>query len=301
MIKQLVHFFLLVISLAECSNTAQGQSPALSNRIVFSEADSLNLNLRRTGTRVTSKNVVAFFPNDSLSLEWMQKIADTIAYGVDAVAHLVNAPLPWMVHEASTTYTFYFRPGKFIAHASMEGYVAIPFWRIKNGTAPWLHELVHEMLKSKSGDWVHSGMSREESGKKIALWLIEGLAEYIALAVSLERRWPKYDPHSSSFATNVDSLFLADLKGEKGPYVVSYIGRDGVVRELFSADRRLYAPAFYHGSTSFVKYIARTYGLTTLLTGIGAFAKEQQTLEQLTGKPLHIVKNEWLAQLRKGD
>ena len=26
-------------------------------------------------------------------------------------------------------------------------------WRIKNGKAPWLHEAMHEMLDTKTGNW----------------------------------------------------------------------------------------------------------------------------------------------------
>ena len=66
----------------------------------------------------------------------------------------------------------------------------------------------------------------------------------------------------------------------------------GVVPELFSDNRLLYAPAFYHGSSSFVQYLAENYDVKILLTGISSFKQEQETIERLTGKTLEILKKE---------
>jgi hypothetical protein len=55
----------------------------------------------------------------------------------------------------------------------------------------------------------------------------------------------------------------------------------------------LYAPAFYHGSSSFVQYIVDKYGVEILLSAISSFRKEQEKIEQLTAKSIDILKEEW--------
>ena len=103
---------------------------------------------------------------------------------------------------------------------------------------------------------------------------------------------------SNRHETNIDSLFVEEIKSDRGKYILSFIGSKGVMPELSSNDRVLYAPAFYHGSSSFVKYLADTYDIKILLTGISSFGQEQETIEKLTGKPLEILKQEWLDKLK---
>ncbi|MEO8763581.1 MAG: hypothetical protein ABI416_04805, partial [Ginsengibacter sp.] len=102
----------------------------------------------------------------------------------------------------------------------------------------------------------------------------------------------------NNFQTNIDSLFVEEIRSDKGLYILSFIGAKGVMPELFSNDRTLYAPAFYHGSCSFVQYLAGQYDIKILLTGISSFGQEQETIERLTGKPLEMLKKEWLGKLK---
>jgi hypothetical protein len=284
------------------ANPVQGQAPAASNQIVFNERDSLGIvNLHASGIRIADKNVVAWFPKDSLSEKRMRELVDTFNLGIKAATEFINSPLPWQVHQFGSPYTFYFPPDSFVSHASLKGFVFIPFWRIKNGKAPWLHEVLHEMLNTKTGNWVHPNMSEEEADKLVPLWLTEGLADYISIKASALKRLAVFDVFSNSFGINPDSLFLKDLKSERGDYIISHIGKKGIMPELFSNERRLYAPTFYHGSCSFVKYIADHYGLTVLLSAISAFGKEQETIERLTGKSLEWLREAWLTNLKKSD
>jgi hypothetical protein len=91
---------------------------------------------------------------------------------------------------------------------------------------------------------------------------------------------------------------LKEIAEEKGKYILSFIGAKGIMPELSSHERVHYAPTFYHGSTSFVKYIAEPYDITTLLAGISVFSEEQETIEKLTGKSLATLKKEWLNKLK---
>jgi hypothetical protein len=210
----------------------------------------------------------------------------------------ISAPLPWQLHPFNEPYTFYFRFDRFVSHASQAGFVSIPFWRIKAGKSPWLHEVLHEMLDTKTGSWFSPEMPEKEWSDKMPLWLFEGLPDYIALKVSLSENLPLFDVFSNSSLKNTDSLFLEDMKSEKGPYILSFIGKKGVMTQLSSNERMLYAPAFYHGSSLFVKYLAENYGIKMLLTSISSFGHEQETIEKLTGKSMEILKKRWLRKLK---
>jgi len=94
-------------------------------------------------------------------------------------------------------------------------------------------------------------------------------------------------------------LFAAEIKLKNGEFVLSYIGSNGAMPELFSNERTHYAPAFYHGSCSFVNYLAENYNVHLLLNGISSFGREQETIEQVTGKSLQALKKEWLDKLLK--
>jgi hypothetical protein len=112
------------------------------------------------------------------------------------------------VHQRGEPYTFYFRFDRFVSHASSAGFVSIPFWRIKEGKAPWLHEALHEMLYSKSESLLGKNLSEKEANEKLPLWLYEGLPDYISLKVSLAEHMQWFDAFSNSYQADVDSLFI---------------------------------------------------------------------------------------------
>ena len=218
--------------------------------------------------------------------------------GINKAEKFIGTPLPWQLHPPNKPYTFYFRLDRFVSHASQAGFVSVPLWRIKDGKAPWLHEVIHEMLYTKTGSWYSPAVSEKEWYKNMPLWLFEGLPDYISLKISLLENLPWFDVFSNSYQTNIDSLFIKEIGSDKGSYILSFIGNKGVMPELFSNDRIKYAPAFYHGSCSFVYYLAGNYGIKILLTGISLFGQEQETIEKLTGKPIEILKKEWLDKLK---
>ena len=263
------------------------------------EGDSLNISyLINNGVRIANGKVICWFPKDSLSEKRMNEIIDMINAGIRGAEKFIQAPLSWQVHKPTEPYTFYFRFDRFVSHASDAGFVSIPFWRIKEGKAPWLHEAMHEMLLPNTGNWLNPEIPEKVWKEKMPHWLSEGLPDYIALKVSLTENLPRFDVFSNSQLTNMDSLFVEDIKSDKGKYILSFIGSPGVMPELSSKDRILYAPAFYHGSHSFVKYLADNYGIKMLLTSNSLFGKEHETIEKLTGKSLVILKKEWMDKLK---
>ena len=156
---------------------------------------------------------------------------------------------------------------------------------------------IHEMLNSKQGNWANTSISREQRINNYPLWLAEGLPDYISIEVSKKLRLPLFDVFSNSYRTNIDSICKEDLKGQKADHVISYIGKKGVIPELFSTESRLYISSFYHCSCSFVKYIAEVYGLEPLLTSLSSFRNEHEVLERKTGRTVEHMRGKWLDKM----
>jgi len=263
------------------------------------EGDSVNITyLINNGVKITAGKAICWFPKDSLSEQRMNEIANMINTGIHGAEKFINAPLPWQLHPPFEPYTLYFRHDRFISHASLAGFVCIPFWRIKEGKSPWLHEIMHEMLDANTGTWFSKTITDEEFNKNFPHWLSEGLPDYISIRVSQVENLPRFDVFSNSQQANIDSLFKEEMKKDNGDYILSFIGSKGVMPELSSEKRNLYAPGFYHGSASFARYLADNYGLKMLLTAFSQFKKELETIESLTGKTLDVMKKEWLEKLK---
>ena len=296
--KSLRFFYLLVIGLFIFSKFGISQVPDFSRVANLHDGDSLNIvSLINNGIKIKSGKAICWFPKDSLSHKRMTGIADTLNIGITAAEKLIKAALPGPAHLPDIPYTFYFRIDTFISHASLAGFVSISFWRIKEGKAPWLHEALHEMLSSRDGNWFQKTVTDEHFNKNMPLWLSEGLPDYITMKVSYLNNLPRYDVFSRSLNPNVDSSFTLDMKSKNGQYIISYIGAKGVMPELSSKDRQQYAPGFYHGSCSFVRFIADYYGLELLLDAISSFQKEHEIIETKTGKSMAELKSDWLKQL----
>ena len=292
-------YFLLSFAALIVSLNPFGQIPDFSKVPILNKGDSLNITyLINNGVKITNGKITAWFPKDSLSGSQMNEITGMINKGIIGTEKLINAPFSWQLHKPGDPYTFYFRFDRFISHASQAGFVSIRFWRIKNGKSPWLHEVIHEMLYTKTGSWFSTDITDKEFDENMPLWLFEGLPDYISTKVSSMEGLPFFDVFSDSFQTKMDSLFSREVKSEKGSYILSFIGAKGAMPELYSEERMHYAPAFYHGSASFVKYLANNYGIKILLTGISSYRKELESIEKLTGKPLKTLKKEWLDKLK---
>lgn len=296
--KYLRLFYLFPFFLLLFSKSSIGQVPDFSKVPNVHDGDSLNISrLVNNGIKITKGKAICWFPKDSLSEKLMNAIADTLNTGITEAEKFIKAPLSWQQHAFNTPYTFYFRLDSFVSHASCAGFVSIPFWRIKERKAPWLHEALHEMLVSNIGSWFSPAITDDFLNKNEPTWLFEGLPDYITMKVSNLNNLLWFDVFSKTYNLNIDSVFIENMKTKNGRYILSYIGNKGIMPELSSKERIQYAPAFYHGSCSFVQFIAGKYGLEILLTAISSFQKEQETIVKLTGKTISTLKKEWLNQL----
>lgn len=257
----------------------------------WGDNDSLRvIQLHQRGVQVERDRIVAWFPTDSLSRQRMEGIADTLNRGVLQAEQLIGAPFHWQEFSGKPI-TFYFSPEKFISHASWDGLVFIPFWRIKAGQSPWLHEALHIIFRSNKGSW--GNVSREERAAMMPLWLTEGLPDYVDMKIAYERKFHRFDLWKDGGLLKTDSSCRSKLSGAQGAYILKFVGSPGTPPELFGEHRSQYAPTFYNCSSSFVKFIADQYGLEVLVEGIADFQKEHQVIEKLTGKTMGQIKQAW--------
>lgn len=270
----------------------------LSKAQGWGDNDSLRVvHLHNQGVMVERGRVVAWFPKDSLSLARMNSIVDTLNLGIIKVEELMGAPLSWQVY-ANQPVVYYFSPEKFISHASWTGFVFIPFWRVKEGKSPWLHEALHILLRTTKGSW--SDVSFAGRKKLMPLWLTEGLPDYLESKTSYQNHLPRFDLWGDGGFMMTDKSCLTKLEGTNGDYVLEYVGREGPLPELFGEKRQDYAPVFYNCSFSFNKYIGEKYGQEVLLDAISNFRHEHQVIESRTGKTMEQLKTDWLEKIRIG-
>jgi len=69
--------------------------------------------------------------------------------------------------------------------------------------------------------------------------------------------------------------------------------------QLHCKKRHEYAPAFYNCSCSFTKHLAETYGLDKMLIAYSEYKNEHKTIEELTGKTMKELKEEWLLKINQ--
>ena len=295
--QQKLKAFLFAVLLTS-SIKVVSQTPHFSTVPNLQRGDSISITyLIKNGTKASKGKVIGWFPKDSLSREQMDKILDTLNIGVVAAERFIKAPYAWQVQQVGKPYTFYFRLDSFVSHASGAGFVSIPFWRLKQGKAPWLHEAIHEMLNTKAGNWLNDSIPEDVWAKNMPLWLAEGLPDYISMQVSEQYNLPIFDVFTNSFLTNVDSVCKEDLKERRSDSILSFIGNKGAMSGLFGKERRLYAPTFYHCSCSFVKYLAEQFGADPLIESLSAYPNEMEQLEKGISTSIQELKNRWLAKI----
>lgn len=295
---KLMYFSLLAaftLSLLTVTQQLFCQIPSFNKIQYLNPRDSTNIvQLINNGVKLSKGSVIAWFPKDSLPKNRMERIIDTLNIGINGAEKFINAPHSWQAQQKGDKYTFYFRTDTFISHASGAGFVSISFWRIKEGKAPWLHEAIHEMLNSKAAASI---TDEEWDAHEPDVWLIEGLPSYIAIQVSQQNNLPIFDPLTNRNLRDIDSSCKESLRNERSEYILSFIGRNADMPELYGKDRKLYAPAFYNCSCSFVKYMVEQVGIEPLLKSISKRPREHEELQKLKTPSLEVMKKAWIRKL----
>jgi hypothetical protein len=258
----------------------------------YSQDDSTRVaQLTKYGQKYQRGKAILWVYRDSLSVQRINEILDTLNLGISKANKFIHAPMPWQKY-ADAPVTFFLCNDDFVPHASVDGFVFMPLRRFTNNKALWLHEAMHILLRSKKGNWNEA--PQHVTVEKMPMWLTEGLPEYIAIKLSHDNGFYRYDAWRDGGYLRVDSSCAIKLRGDNGAPVLNYIGRPGVMLELFGKSRPVYAPTFYNCSCSFTKYLVERFGIESLLKAIAEFGNEEKTFENLTSENLETLKKAWL-------
>ena len=262
---------------------------------LFAQDDSTRVaDLTTFGQKFERGRVVLWLSKDSLSTQRVDEILDTLNLGVMKASAFINAPKTWQVF-ADQPVTFFLCNDDFVPHASADGYVFMPRKRFQTNKALWFHETMHILLRTKSGNW--NDAPQQVTIEKMPMWLTEGLPEYIAMKLSYENNFARYDAWKDGGYPKADSSCAAKLRNEKGSHILNFIGKPGVLIELFGKSRPMYAPTFYNCSCSFTKYLVDQFGIEVPLQAIANFGDEEKTIETLTSTDMETLRAGWLTKI----
>lgn len=232
--------------------------------------------LQATGERYDGRHVTLWVAAGALD----EAVARDFLAKLDRGVEVIREALGTAVDEVASPRRpeVYLSPRVGISHVrgDIPTMVYMPPKRVLDGTAPYLHELVHAVA---SWSWRHSE------------WLGEGLANHVAQAVEAESG----GYHHSVVLPDGLAGLEAHLASDEGREMLALVGPLGrrsnyppelapVFRRMMS-DRPRYAPSFYALSWSFVEYLVPRIGIE----GLHAAATSAE------GPDLEAMKPAWLA------
>jgi len=223
-------------------------------------------------------------------------LVDHLDRGVTALRALIGAH-PWhRLHEQKITY--YISPERFVAHATGRGVVLMPLARLQEGRAPFLHESAHELLfpqlPSAPDDLSPTGARVPLASRPV--WLIEGMADYVAQTVAAATGFAEGDVFDVGGLAQADQTCAQRLQGPRGAEVLRFIGAEGAPEALLTTERQAVAPTLYACAQSFTKFLVARVGLQAMV-GLFPLIREgtvDERLAQLTQSSLPLLRAEWL-------
>ena len=228
--------------------------------------------LREDGVRVQTERAILYFQEGQLSAEEMDRFGGLVDQGIGHLQEYLGVPPPDRRIQ-------YFISDRIETSYSSYRSVFLPLSRVKERSAPYLHESSHVLAPCHD----------------CPMWFSEGLASYLQSWVSENRGG--YDGVIFTRRGNrgIDRDAKRWLSGERGQAVLPFIGRQGEPPAI-QYDRSNVAAPFYVMSQSFVKYLAEKTGMEKVRLLIAAGDFEGQMVAA-TGKSSEQWKAEWLASL----
>ena len=155
--------------------------------------------------------------------------------------------------------------------------VMLPAERVRNNSAPYLHETTHALMPMRAE----------------CLWLSEGFASYVQSYVA--EHIGGYDGivFSRGGNANVDRLARRHLRSRGGEAALPYVGGLGEPSGLFE-NRREVAEPLYVMSHSFVKYLVERTSLDQVRR-LALSTDVVSSAERLTGRTVESWKADWMA------
>ena len=254
--------------------------------------------LTNDGVATTVGRAVVHMPRDAMSVDEARALATELNDGIEAIEAFTHSPRAWQRDPARIDY--YFHPGVFISYARPAfALVFVSLARLQSGSAPLLHETAHVLL-SPSTDVVLARGARFDMENDGPVWLIEGIATFVAMSVSKSAGVREGDPLNVGRLEQLDRRCATALGTPVGDEVLPFIGVAGAPRALGSVQRRpIVGPAFYACSASFNKYLAGRIGLDGLV-GLMAARDAQARFEKLAGASVAALRADWRRQIGAG-
>jgi len=292
---------LVVCSALPCRLLAAQSIPAA--RLDWSAGDSGRAAwLEQHGRTVRRPHAIVVAPADSFTEAGQRALADSLDRGVAALRRLMGAPHSWQ-RIASRPVTFYVSPDRFVSHGSGRDVVFVPLVRVRNGTAPFLHEASHELLAASAPfapfEYADTLLSRR-SAERWPLWLTEGLPDYLAQRVAAEERLHEGDVFAIGGLAVADSVCAARAAtNPRREEMLRVVGATGRVEALFTTDRGTVAPAFYACAQSMTKFLVERVGVRPMVALLPAIKTDswEEELGRAAGVPLTELRRQWLAKL----
>jgi hypothetical protein len=246
--------------------------------------------------------VIVWAPMDSLDPGWLGAFTDSLAAGVTALKSLIGGPYAWQ-RAGSRPLRFYFSPDRFISHADGQGGVFISLARLRDRSAPFLHEAAHELLAPAPPffpfEYADSAAG-ERAAAAFPFWLSEGFPDYLAQRTKAATGFPEGDVFEVGGLLKVDSACAARLAASsRRDEIRERIGRPGRLEALYTSDRAQVAPVYYACSQSFTKHVVTRVGLPAVVALFPRIPAGtwQRSLESAAGQPLEELRGSWLSAL----
>ena len=281
--------WLLSFAESACAQTA-------SDRIDFGAGENAMIaSLTNDGFSTTVGRAVVHLPRDAMPADEARAIATELNEGIEAIEAFTRSPRAWQRDPARIDY--YFHPSQFISYARPAfALVFVSLSRLQSGSAPLLHETAHVLL-SPSTDFVLARGARFDMEHDGPVWLIEGIATYVAMSVSKSAGVPEGDPLNVGRLEQLDRRCATALDTPVGAEVLPFIGVVGAPEALGSVERRpIVGPAFYACAASFNKYLAGRIGADALIQLMAA-KDAQARFEKLTGRSVTALRADWRRQI----
>lgn len=165
------------------------------------------------------------------------------------------------------------------------GQVLIPVVRLRDGQAPILHETTHSLLTLPQG-------------RRPLAWLTEGLAGYVAKAVSAQTGIEEGDRFDLGAVHELDARCAAGLSSEQGPRILPFIGAAANLSALYAMEPVVpVRQVFYGCAASFTKYLVERLGIERVVDVLPQ-GDPHGRLEELAGSRMSALRSAWVAAIR---
>jgi hypothetical protein len=201
--------------------------------------------LRNSGVRFSHGNATLWIEKYSMTAAAMNEFAVLVGQGIEDIKSFLQVS-PRAKSKIADEIHFFVSGDVEISYTNSRS-VFLPAQRVRNQSAPYLHETFHVLAPCRH----------------CPLWFSEGLACYVQSYVA--RNFSGYDgaifTQDGNGSVDADAAHWAASRG--GKRVLPFIGKNGEPPALQS-DRENVAAPFYVLSHSFVKFLAQCVEPSTL-------------------------------------